>query len=402
MATIEHRPDPEMIECRLKFWYYNATKQNFCLNTSIEYPHEDKVLDVVFQPTGDDFELLCITVGRDKKFKVWKLIEVSTVYYQGYSWKCAGEVTYKTLNPQAATFSNDGSLIVVGFESIITIWLSSDFKLKYSLRHPLQCDDIVHLSFGNRSECHLLFCATTKYISVWNILSLSLTWTVRVDVSLVISDVLTPFKALFTKDKKLFVVDLKSSKPIYSSKKILKHVGDIQAATFVPKNFIDSDINQVWHKTSCIYFLDSHYELYSIETLDESQNTELYTSETNTSLYSHLVPKISTNIQRTNTIHMYEKGNSADQFRKFLDAPITSLPPLHLLCEGILQSMILQRADCELERRKDIESIAQDEEIQENENEKEIDKFCDSLETEKQLSRISKESTSWVSILLED
>ncbi|GJQ70881.1 hypothetical protein Trydic_g799 [Trypoxylus dichotomus] len=107
MATIEHRPDPEMIEYRLKFWYYDATKQNFCLNTSIEYPHEDKVLDVVFQPTGNDFELLCVTAGGDKKFKVWKLAEVSTVYYQGYSWRCSGEVTYKDLNLQVATFSND-------------------------------------------------------------------------------------------------------------------------------------------------------------------------------------------------------------------------------------------------------------------------------------------------------
>lgn len=121
---------------------------------------------------------------------------------KGNSWRCSGEVGYKDLDPQAVTFSNDGSLIVVAFESIITAWLSEDHKLKCSLRHPVQDDNVTHLSMGSGSECHLLFCATSKHISVWNLLSLSLTWTVRIDVSLVISDMRTPFKAVFTTNNK--------------------------------------------------------------------------------------------------------------------------------------------------------------------------------------------------------
>lgn len=111
-------------------------------------------------------------------------------------------MTYKDLNPQVATFSNDGSLIIAGFESIITVWLSDNHKLKCSLKHPFQNDNIIHLSFGTGTNSHLVFCATSKYVSVWNLLSLSLVWTVRVDVSLAISDIRTPFKAVFTKDKK--------------------------------------------------------------------------------------------------------------------------------------------------------------------------------------------------------
>lgn len=57
----------------------------------------------------------------------------------------------------------------------------------------------------------------------------------------------------------MFILDLKSSKPIYSSNKILKYAGDVQAAAFVPKNFISSDIDMVWYRTTCIYFLDSNY-----------------------------------------------------------------------------------------------------------------------------------------------
>ncbi|GJQ70880.1 hypothetical protein Trydic_g798 [Trypoxylus dichotomus] len=204
--------------------------------------------------------------------------------------------------------------------------------------------------------------------------------------------------SLFTKDKKLFIVDLKSSKPIYSSKRILKDIGEIQASAFIPKNFIGSDINLAWYKTSCIYLLDSRYELYSIETLDGSENIELYRDETNTSLYSHLIPKISTNIPKTSTTHMYEKGNSADQFRKFLDTPVTALPPLHLLCEGILQSMILQRVDPDPEINENNQAKTQDK-AQENENRKENEEFPT---REEELSKICKESTDWVSVLLED
>lgn len=61
---------------KFKFFFYYS----FSLNTSIEYPHEDMIVDVVFQPTGNEFEISSVTVGKDKKFKVWQLVKASTVY----------------------------------------------------------------------------------------------------------------------------------------------------------------------------------------------------------------------------------------------------------------------------------------------------------------------------------
>lgn len=52
----------------------------FELNTSIEYPHEDDVKGVLFQPSGDDSELKCVSIGEDKKFKIWELQDIITPY----------------------------------------------------------------------------------------------------------------------------------------------------------------------------------------------------------------------------------------------------------------------------------------------------------------------------------
>lgn len=52
----------------------------FELNTSIEYPHEQSVNSILFQPLLKEGNLKCVTVGNDKKFKVWQLVDVENVY----------------------------------------------------------------------------------------------------------------------------------------------------------------------------------------------------------------------------------------------------------------------------------------------------------------------------------
>lgn len=53
---------------------------SFELNSSIEYPHEMSLNGIQFQPLNKDDKLKCVTVGDDKKFKVWRLVDIDSVY----------------------------------------------------------------------------------------------------------------------------------------------------------------------------------------------------------------------------------------------------------------------------------------------------------------------------------
>lgn len=51
----------------------------FELNTSVEYPHNCSVKKVLFQPSSNETNLKCVTIGDDK-FKIWQLQEIITPY----------------------------------------------------------------------------------------------------------------------------------------------------------------------------------------------------------------------------------------------------------------------------------------------------------------------------------
>lgn len=50
------------------------------LNTSVEFPHENSVKNLLFQPSRVDDDLKCVTVSCDKSFKIWQVVHVSTVH----------------------------------------------------------------------------------------------------------------------------------------------------------------------------------------------------------------------------------------------------------------------------------------------------------------------------------
>lgn len=58
---------------------------SFCLNTSVELPHEGGVTALAFQPSPDSQQQLAVTAGRDFKFRIWGLAE-STSIYSMYKW----------------------------------------------------------------------------------------------------------------------------------------------------------------------------------------------------------------------------------------------------------------------------------------------------------------------------
>lgn len=121
---------------------------------------------------------------------------------KGVIWKCLSVGFYKDLATNALAFSSDGSLLGVAFNHTVTTWLPDSCELKCSLLHPSHRYPLKFLEFGVGTQCHLLVSASTENVSVWNLLTLTMMWTVAVPVSLLVADSMTPYMAVFTSQGK--------------------------------------------------------------------------------------------------------------------------------------------------------------------------------------------------------
>lgn len=202
LATVEARFDVEYSsELRLKFWLFNTVAQIFELNTCIDVPHERSVSHMLFQPSATD-NLKCVTIGSDKKFKIWQLTNADTIYKKGSAWFCSKIGYYRDFPCNSLAFSKDGSLLAVGFGSVVTTWMPETCELKCPLVHPLNHDEVHTIHFGIANQCHLLVTATNSYLSVWNLLSFTMMWTVPLAVNLLVASPTLPYMAVFTLDMK--------------------------------------------------------------------------------------------------------------------------------------------------------------------------------------------------------
>lgn len=90
----------------------------------------------------------------------------------------------------------------VAFGPVVTCWLPDSCELKCSLIHSNHSRDVQHLAFGTGNQCHLLVSATKEQISVWNVLTLSMVWTVSISVSFLTADPNSSNMAVITDEKK--------------------------------------------------------------------------------------------------------------------------------------------------------------------------------------------------------
>lgn len=124
------------------------------------------------------------------------------VLEKGKIWKCFGVGFHRNLLCTGLSFSIDGSLMATGFEYILSVWVPDTCELKCTLVHPVHKEKIRCVQFGYGEQCHLLVSASTNQLSVWNLLTLSMLWTVPVSVSLLIADPVSTNMAVFSEDKK--------------------------------------------------------------------------------------------------------------------------------------------------------------------------------------------------------
>ncbi|XP_003708110.1 WD repeat-containing protein l(2)05287 isoform X1 [Megachile rotundata] len=352
LATVEERNDKtSCIEVRLKFWMFDTKQQLFTLNTSIELPHEGGINALHFQPNifGED-AAMAVTTGRDKKFKLWQLAEPSSVYKKTKHWQCHSIGDYRNLPVTDAGFSVDGSLVGIGFDSSVTMWTPDTCTFKCSLTHSKYQYPITRIEFGKQEACHLVVTASTQHIAVWNILSLTLIWSVPLKVATLTADPKSTYMAVFTTDNSLYVFTPQKSMPIYTRKDIIEPGNRILGATFVPHLQRKRDLSYgLWQQRSQLFFIDSNQELLTLEPESEV-SISLETLSTNASVpataFSSLIAAQVTTDKETTTPLIHEQLNvlGKGMVNELLSVSAHTLPPMKLLCSSFITSLLLSPA----------------------------------------------------------
>ncbi|XP_076263531.1 WD repeat-containing protein l(2)05287 [Rhynchophorus ferrugineus] len=349
LATVEDRRSEGVCnEIRLKFWQFNSAKQMFELNTSIEYPHEIGILNIAFQPLNKENNLKCVTIGVDKKFKIWQINEVQSVHKSGLVWKCLSEGYYRQLPCKSLSFSIDGSLFATAFGSILTTWTPDSCDLKCSLIHPKYKQDIDHVQFGQSDQCHLLVAAGKSQLTVWNILTLCMVWVVNIqNINLLVADYLSTYMMVISKENKVFVFEAANPTILYSSDKLINKSNEVVAAAFIPGKY-SNDSRLQWYERSNLYFITSNSELYCISKSEEpfeyAENVDDDLSEDMT-IFSKIKASKTVNATKQGMYqkHLFEKDVGRKTIREYLEAPLLTLPPVRLQAASILKSLILQK-----------------------------------------------------------
>ena len=122
-------------------------------------PHSDGVLALAFQPglLGQQSPCL-VSIGLDSKFKIWRLVDDTDIYREYLyhlgnlnfqvnwhfriagkkeAWTCDVAGDFRQMQPTAISFSEDGSLLAISFEDIVTFWNPQTSNFKTSLAHTL-------------------------------------------------------------------------------------------------------------------------------------------------------------------------------------------------------------------------------------------------------------------------
>ncbi|XP_076654715.1 WD repeat-containing protein l(2)05287 [Halictus rubicundus] len=379
MATVEERNDKlSCIEVRLKFWMFDVKKQLYSLNTSIELPHEGGVNALRFQPiTFDDDGILAVTTGRDKKFKLWHLVESTSMYKKTKHWQCHSIGDYRNLPVTDAGFSIDGSLVGIGFDSSVTMWIPDTCTFKCSLTHSRCNEPITRIEFGKQDACHLVVTTSAKHIAVWNTLSLTMIWSVPLSVATLAADSKSIYMAVFTTDNSLYVFTPQKSSLVYTRKNVVEKNSSILGATFIPhlQEKRNSSYGQ-WQRKSQLYFLDSNQELLTLEPESEvTISLEILSSNASVpaTAFANMIAAQTTAEKEKTTPYVHgQLGTSkGGMVEELLSVSAHTLPPMKLLCTSFITSLLMSARTQSVEGKRDRSDKAnsEDESADESENE---------------------------------
>jgi len=172
------------VEC-LRFWRRVEEDGRFVVHTRIDQPHQGgETTQVAFHPS----QALAVTASQVGAFRVWRERPVSEDVTE---WVALRTGAYRDLPCLACSFSPDGSLLAVSCESVLTLWTvdtaTSNLKMTQALSHPPPAERITSLAFAG-GDTALVVCQTARSVYVWNLLTVSVWWSARLDVLGMVAD----------------------------------------------------------------------------------------------------------------------------------------------------------------------------------------------------------------------
>lgn len=266
LATTEFRQDLEAsVEIRLKFWHFKEEDQSWYLNTSVDLPHQKRINAITFQPIPPPGQLtpLFVSCGDDGKFKIWEEQDSSDIYGTKSVWMSTGVGFYRHLPATTVKISPDGSLMAVGFDSILTIWIPQSCQLKGTLSQPYLAEPLQQVEFGSSEGCwSVVVTRTHHWVCAWDLFTCTLVWRVSVTTSCMAIDPLSSYMAVFSEEGSVYVFEPHNSELVAYQQCISN--SRPMSAVFMPR-IKASDACAVWNEKSSLMYISEDQTLQAVE-----------------------------------------------------------------------------------------------------------------------------------------
>ncbi|GFR81903.1 WD repeat-containing protein 75-like [Elysia marginata] len=348
VATFEVWDDrifsPEM---RLKFWMYNSEAQTYTLNTRVEDPHEERITKMLFRPpspnkTSSEQTPCLVTVGQDSCFKLWILLDDTDIYRKNVRWDCDFVGFYRGLQGFGADFSSDGSSLAVAFEHLLTVWDPDNCVVRTTLSNGLlPKEDIRHVKFGSHDCRHQLVLATTQHLISWDLLSLSIIWSMEEQTSILIKDPVSDLMAAVSSNN-FFVFRPSSHTKLYKHENVSS--SEILDAVFAPDARSSDLLDLGWPGNSQVYFYNAEQQLITLDSSshqqDSSKKTKIAQNLPQSARKSFLAESVSRETQQTSTKDTMRRTAGQETVLTNL---LQSNEPVSLYCGKYLNHLLVKK-----------------------------------------------------------
>nr|XP_020658546.1 WD repeat-containing protein 75 isoform X1 [Pogona vitticeps] len=430
LATVEQRQGScSDLELQMKLWAYDEQAQSFTLNTRINMPHEDCVTGLCFRCTDESENATptLVTASRDGHFKVWMLLVDNEDENESITWACDFVGSYHHYRATNCCFSEDGSLLAVSFDEIVTLWDSETWDLKCTFCHPPGM--IQNLCFG-RLSCskYLLGSTSTGFLCCWNLLSCTMEWSAQLNVIVLQPDCLSENMVAISWNSEysdVFVFKPSEPQPLCIRRKICR--GRVRWAIFVPRDVPECSRSEKyqWLNQSQFYFMTETHELmtFSTKTPEErltpsSRQLAVEESFTMTPFYL-LLGKHRQQTEEAAGIRKTPMQSNLPQespaIKELLHTPAHVLPSAAFLCPIFINSLLVSKTKestdnivSEAEMESENEKNGSEDEAEIAELRTEVSQTTECLENslpqlskaqERDLRKLRKLDYSWVSAL---
>ncbi|KZT30806.1 WD40 repeat-like protein [Neolentinus lepideus HHB14362 ss-1] len=176
MATLDNRDGDDTFhrEIYLKLWHWNARTAAWSLNTRIDRPHGEAMVNtVVFSP--DTSRPLLVTAGDDGKVKVWDTrTNTGKNGEREEFWVARSSFHYRSELPKHASWSPDGSLLVISFGAYVVLY-DPTTCLVHCVLSSSHCKSASSAHFLG-TEGRYLAVVGTYDVLIWNLITRTVQW----------------------------------------------------------------------------------------------------------------------------------------------------------------------------------------------------------------------------------